>query len=353
MLSWLTIGDLAGELGLNLWELEPESYGPPRPHESQSVEATHGQFLQSPTVPNPLILSPTSGVPFSGSFNDTAQPVIFGNSPGMFNMLSPMTSPFVANSAWNMISEALPARSEFRSGDSLSGHPVQVIPSTGTGAPSNSRALADNLKPLWKVIKDVEFLVAGDVVFARYRSTKRPFDPHNMQGESSSKVELEHPPPPLPLTPSQVRKVLEILGPKVCSVLPWLRVPYDATAVFKTDEAKANEGDLGTLENHQREERERRQSLGVVGDPLSYASKYRTAPPTPLLNAHQGHFQLSLLPDAVGDIFVNKSLSLMTTSFDASIQRSHGEDVLYQDPMRALRSKMSVLERLVSMICIT
>ena len=349
MLSWLTIGDLAEELRLNLWEFEPETYCRPGPCEPQSADETHGQFMQSPTVPNPLIppnvpnpliLSP--GDPISSSFHYQAAPITGTNDKS-----SPKVSSSMADLARNVIPEALPRKLEALGGDDVSDQPVQVNRSTET--PSNPRSQAESLKPVWKVIKDVEFLVAGDVVFARYRSTKKPFDPYNMQEESSSKVDMKHPIPPLPLTPSQVKKVLEILGPRVCGVLPWLRVPYDATSVFKTDET----GDLVTLKNHQKEERENRQSLGVVGDPLSYASKYRTAPPTPLLNAHQGPLQLSLLPDVVGDIFVNKSLSLTTTSFDASIERSQGVSMLYQDPMRSLKSKMSVLERQVSMICTT
>ena len=261
-----------------------------------------------------------------------------------------------------------------------------------------------------RVPTDVEFLVVAGKVFARYRTTHEPFDPlalkkDKLEAETSalsspakpvtpvttaeSKVApltiKASPKPPVPMTAQQLEALLKLLGPRICSVLPWLRIPFQPQRVFaaKPDlvdkkEAAAKKAttsqvvssgtrDTPTVNalsdaddylksltaHHKATAGESTHSAnGEINNPILYNNAYRRAPSVYAVQSHHGpSFQTSnILPDM--HTYPTKVSGLSLALPDLTLERSFNVRMPFADPVKGLRDRLVRLERSLNGACL-
>eukprot|EP00804_Cyclotella_cryptica_P023616 CCRYP_011960-RB/>CCRYP_011960-RB protein AED:0.00 eAED:0.00 QI:653/1/1/1/1/0.66/3/1621/2004 len=187
-------------------------------------------------------------------------------------------------------------------------------------------AVADNTNSdlSMKIPLDVEFLVSSGKVFARYRSSRRKFNPLGPCAIESSALSLtqvsshetsfrsqdEDSPqrrnpvqllfsqnPPEPLSNVEVIELIRLLGPEMCLKLPWRGLVFDPHKMFATGDynrtptsSPSISNCLDSLISYQNEKRELLANHPDTANPLDYDNKYRRAPPIPKLKHQLGQF---------------------------------------------------------------
>lgn len=200
---------------------------------------------------------------------------------------------------------------------------------------------------------NVEFLVTTGKVFARYRMSHEKFDPlkptltystsESLLSEKR-RVMTSLQTPPEPLTNAQVMALLKLLGPEMCLQLPWCRLIFDPRKVFGTPAANNEQSPLKALILHNEEARKLLASHSDMVNPLEYDSKYRKAPPIPLVKQQLGQF---VIPAFLPELFViaPKIVSqfgchLVDSLSLNSVLGSHKVGLTYHDVNQSLRDQM-------------
>ncbi len=225
-------------------------------------------------------------------------------------------------------------------------------------------------KPSCIIPTDVEFLVSSGLVFARYRTTHELFDPlHMSASRTESNLSLRHPPPPpLPLNYCQLGELLKLLGPKLCSYMPWLRIPFTPQKIFssyltlKDEGVTLNDGIapqtfnplvqyddyLKFLIYYQDAKKELLANYPDWNNPMMYSNGYSRAPSIPLINNHQG---LHLVASDSHNYPANAS-TLAVAILDMTVQRDHIACIPYVDPTKSIRNSIIQLEQTLRNACL-
>lgn len=215
---------------------------------------------------------------------------------------------------------------------------------------------------------DVEFLVTSGLVFARYRATLKPFDPLHISA-SPSKIPVSHSlSPPSPLNPRQLAELLKLLGPQLCSFMPWLRIPFTPQKLFsnylilRNEEVTTGGGSVlqtsnPTIQNdkylrfliyYQDSTKEFLANHPDLNNPMAYINEYNRAPPLPLIKNHQGvHLMVSCPHNYPAD-----TSALSVAILDMTVHRDQNLCIPYVDPIQSIRKSIIQLEQTLGNACL-
>ena len=206
-----------------------------------------------------------------------------------------------------------------------------------------------------QIPKLVEFLVASGNVFARYRSSHKPFDPFEplvfSMPPSSPSLTLKYPSPPTPLNTSQLLELLKLLGPKLCFSLPWRHIKFNPRKIWPSSSRDEAHDFLQSLVAYQTEERELFLGNSELYNPVLYINNYRRAPPIPILKAHLGQFSCPAILHDINN-YPTKVSALSISSLDPTSELGPQVRIPYCDPVQSIRDKMIKLEKSLCDACL-
>lgn len=213
----------------------------------------------------------------------------------------------------------------------------------------------------------VEFLVTSGLVFARYRANLAPFDPLHISASPSIPV-LHSLSPPSPLDPRQLAELLKLLGPQLCSFMPWLRIPFTPQKLFSSYLTLRNEeittgGESApqtsnpTIQNdkylrfliyYQDTRKEFLANHPDLNNPMVYINGYNRAPPIPLIQNHQGVHMMVSSPHN----YPAETSALSVAILDMTIHRDQNLCLPYIDPIQSIRNSIIQLEQTLGNACL-
>jgi hypothetical protein len=202
-----------------------------------------------------------------------------------------------------------------------------------------------------QIPNDVEFLVASGKVFARYRSSKLPFDPLKpLESESSSDhVSTIVVPPPPALADAQVMELVKLLGPGLCFNFPWRQIQFTPERIFGKQEDEVDPS-MKLVAQYQSQAKENRVTKAELYNPMTYTNRYRRAPHPPSMNALPGAANVFLLVPSVNYFPISTPLSVSMA--DPTMEQFRPIEVPYRDHMQSIRDKLISIERSLYDACL-